>query len=73
MTRIGSYDKPRTIMPIIAWQDGRPISRLNGCKIHQNVCDLVAWPDGEEECMMCARDRQPGWPEIKKPVSEWMR
>lgn len=40
-------------------KDGRPTSDLNGCTVHRNVCDLIRWPDGTEECVMCARDRQP--------------
>jgi len=40
-------------------KDGRPRADLNGCKIHRNVCDLIRWPNGNEECMICARERQP--------------
>lgn len=49
---------PERYFPIVRREGGRPISVLNGCKIHTNVCDLVRWDDGEEECMLCARDRQ---------------
>lgn len=40
-------------------RDGRISADLNGCLTHRNVCDLILWPDGQEECMICARERQP--------------
>ena len=39
--------------------DGRPQADLNGCRVHTNVCDMVRWPNGAEECAICARERQP--------------
>lgn len=39
--------------------DGRIWSSLNGCLVHKNVCDVIRWPDGTIECLMCAGDRQP--------------
>jgi hypothetical protein len=44
--------------PIVGFQDGRAVSKVNGCAIHTNTCDVVKWPGGEMECALCARDRQ---------------
>jgi hypothetical protein len=49
---------PRRFFQILRWEAGRPISALNGCRKHTNVCDLLEWGDGPTECLMCARDRQ---------------
>lgn len=51
---------PRRYFPITRWEGNppRPVSYFNGCKIHSNMCDLVVWDDGTEECMGCAGDRQ---------------
>ena len=58
--------------------DGRPQADLNGCHTHRNVCDLIRWPDGTEECMFCACDRQPeaklSNPAFRmKPYWEWVK
>lgn len=44
--------------PIVAWADGRPALKRDGCAIHSNVCDVVTWQNGQVECLLCARDRQ---------------
>ena len=49
---------PKKYFPIIELDNRRPISKLNGCSVHPNVCDIVEWPDGGIECALCARDRQ---------------
>jgi hypothetical protein len=58
--------------------DGRPSADLNGCAVHRNVCDLIRWPDGQEECLFCARDRQPAMATANPafnlpPFVEWMQ
>ena len=30
----------------------------NSCTVH-NCIELLRWSDGTEECLLCARDRQP--------------
>jgi hypothetical protein len=61
---------------VVFGNDGRPSADLNGCTIHRNVCDLVRWPDGSKECMICARDRQseasmPNPAYHMRPMWEW--
>ena len=42
---------------VVMGADGRITSDLV-CTVH-NCTELLRWPDGTEECLLCARDRQP--------------
>lgn len=49
---------PVKFLPNLRFEAGRPVSDLNGCRAHRNVSDMIRWPSGNEECALCARDKQ---------------